>query len=114
MFFSICVAEGRMSISCAVHPIAAIRRRACPSVRSLAANEIAEAGLAHALLDESLEIDIGAHNLRCIAEAARFGEASAVLVDQRVAIPREIGGRFAGSGGGVHVGGEASRGLIAD
>jgi hypothetical protein len=56
---------------------------------------LAEARLACAFLHEAVEIDVRHDELRGVAEALGLGERVAVLVDQAVAVPGEIGGRFA-------------------
>ena len=44
-----------------------------------------------------------------LGEALGFGEQHAVLVDHRLAVPGQVGGRLALARGGVHVGGQAAR-----
>ena len=80
----------------------------------LALRRVAERVLPHPLLRQPLEIDFRADQLRLILEALRLGQDVAVLGDQRVAVPREIGGRFADAGRRVRVRREASRRLARD
>src|SRR5687768_7045770 len=60
---------------------------------------VVEAGPAHALLREPVEVDVGRDALLFVAEPLRLGQPRAVLVDQRVSIPREVRRRFALPGG---------------
>lgn len=57
-----------------------------------------EAGLAHPVLAEPLEVDVRAGELGLVAEAMRLGQPGAVLVDEGVSVPRQVRGRFAGEG----------------
>ena len=75
---------------------------------------VAERVLTHPLLRQPLEIDFRAHHLRLILEALGLGDDIAVLGDQRVPVPREVGGRFADARRRVRVRREASRGLARD
>ena len=74
---------------------------------------LAKTVLAHPLLEQPFEIDLAAHELRFVVIAARLGDEPTVFVDQGLAIPREVGSRFARPSSGVKVRREASRRLIA-
>jgi hypothetical protein len=52
---------------------------------------LSEARLARALLHETVEVDVAHDQLRRILEALGLDEAIAVLVDQAVPVPRQIG-----------------------
>ena len=75
---------------------------------------LAEAVLAHALLREPLQIQIGHDELGLVVEPFRFGDQFPVLVHHRMPVPGEVRGRFAGPGGGVEIGGKATRRLVRD
>ena len=77
-------------------------------------DRVAERVQAHALARDALEVDVGADEVRADNEPLRFGEQVAALVDQRLAVPAEVGRRFAEPGRRVQVGGEAARRLHAD
>lgn len=70
-----------------------------------------EAGGTHAFLKEMFQVDVGSDDLVGVGEALGFGELDVVLVDHGVAVPRKVGGGFAGTGGGVEVSGDAFAGL---
>ena len=79
---------------------AAATRRKCnppkaPHAIVLELSGLAERVLAHPLLRQPFEIDFRADHLRLILEALGLGDDVAVLGDQRVPVPREVGGRFA-------------------
>ena len=80
----------------------------------LALRRVAEGVLAHPLLRQPLEIDFRRDQLRLILEALRLGDDIAVLGDQRVPIPRQVGGRFADARGRICVRRQASRRLAGD
>src|SRR5207244_10825069 len=61
---------------------------------------------------QAAEVDVGKGELRLGREAPRFGEQRAVLVDERVAVPGEVGGGFALARGAVEIRGEAARRLV--
>ena len=61
------------------------------------------------LLQQQVDVDVGDRPLVAFREALGLGEQHAVLVDRRLAVPRQVGRRLALAGGGVHVGGEAAR-----
>ena len=42
-----------------------------------------------------------------MGEALRFGQTVVVLVEKRVAVPGQIGGRFSRPGGGIEIGGNS-------
>ncbi len=75
---------------------------------------IVERALPQTLLRDEIEIDVGEHELRVIGEARRFGEDRAVLGNSRLAIPGEIGRRFALPGRGIEIGREAAQRLRLD
>ena len=54
----------------------------------------AERVLPHALARDALQVDIGADEMRTGDEARRFDEQIAAFVDQRLAVPAEVGCRF--------------------
>ena len=58
---------------------------------------VAETRPAHALLAQVIEVEVGRDEAALERKALRFDEALAVLVDQRVAVPGDIGRRFAGA-----------------
>ena len=55
---------------------------------------------------ETVEVDIGCDQAVLERVALRLGQTVAVLVDQRLTVPGEVGGRLSGAGGGVEVGAE--------
>ena len=69
---------------------------------------VVEAGEAHPLLEQPVKVDIPEHQLLVLGEPRCCGQLLVVLVDQRVAIPGKVGGRFAKPGGGVEIGGHAA------
>jgi hypothetical protein len=74
----------------------------------------AEAGLAHPLAREPLEVDVGGDEVRAVREALGLGEQLAVLVGQRLAVPGEVGRRFSEPGRRVQVRRDAARRLRRD
>jgi hypothetical protein len=62
-----------------------------------------------AVCDQTVEVDVRQHQRRLVAEARALGQSLAVLVDQRLAVPGQIGGRFASPGSRVEVGAERAR-----
>jgi len=75
---------------------------------------LSERRLPRTLLCEAVEIDVRGDELRLRLKAPRFGEQRAVLEDHAIAVPREIGRRFAHARRAVRVGRETARRLIAD
>ena len=69
---------------------------------------VAVAGHPHALLAQAIEIDVGGDKLLALGEALGLGEQCRVLVNHRVAVPREISRGFARARCGIHVGRDAS------
>ena len=63
------------------------------------------------LLRQQIEVDVGDGGLVLGRETRGFGQGGAVLEHRCLAVPGEIGGRFARSGGGVEIGCEAAGGL---
>ena len=82
------------------------RRRAAQLARG-----VVEARHADPLLDEPLEIDVGHDQLLVGGEACRFGEQPAVFVHHPVAIPGQVGCRFAGAGRRIQIRRDAASGL---
>ncbi len=72
----------------------------------------AEGGLAHPVLGETVEVDIGKDNLGIFRKPFRFREEIAVFTDHGMAVPGKIRRRFPGAGGGVEIGGDAAGGLV--
>ena len=72
---------------------------------------VAEARHARAFLAQVIEVEVGGDQAGLGGEADRFREPLAVLVDQRVAVPGEVGGGLAGTRGGVQAAGDAARGM---
>ena len=64
---------------------------------------VVERPLAEPLLPDPVEVDVGDAAPRPVGEALGLGEQVAHLVDQRLAVPRQVGGRLALAGGGVEV-----------
>jgi hypothetical protein len=60
---------------------------------------------------EAVEVDLRDDQREVEAEAFGFAEHDAVLGDEAVAAVDDVGARFTGAGGGVHVGGKAAGGL---
>ena len=75
------------------------------------ARAVVETGHPHALLDETIQVDVGDDQLFVGGKAARFGEQIVVLENHGVAVPREIRRRFSRTRRGVQIGGHASAGL---
>ncbi len=71
------------------------------------AGVVGEAGHPQAVGGKTSEVDVGHEELRLRGEALRLGEEVAVLVDQRVAVPCEVGGRLPGARRRIDVGGNA-------
>ncbi len=67
-----------------------------------------------ALLAQQVQVDVGDGAAVAVGEAVGLGEQDAVLVDQGLAVPGQVGGGLALAGGGVDVGGQAPAGLGAD
>ena len=65
------------------------------------ARAIGEARGPHAVLHQPLEVHVGSYQLLLRREALAFGEQLGVLVDQRLAIPGEVGRGLAGACGDV-------------
>ncbi len=69
---------------------------------------VGEAGHAQPVGGEAGQVHFGHEELRLGGEALRLGEKVAVLVDQGVTVPGEVGGRLARTRGRVEVGRHAS------
>ena len=66
---------------------------------------------AHALLADAAEVDVGGDEGRIARKPLGLGEPVAAFEDGGVAVPGEVGGRFAGTGGRVGVGRDGARRL---
>jgi hypothetical protein len=66
----------------------------------------------HPLARQPLEVDIGEQQVRAVGKPLRFAQQFTVFIDQRLAIPGQIGRRFALAGGRVQVRGQAARRLL--
>ena len=67
-----------------------------PGQRSaMVVDRVAEAARARPVGDEPVEVDVGEDQLLVLGEPLRLGEQLAVLVDQRLAVPGQVGGRLA-------------------
>jgi hypothetical protein len=75
------------------------------------ADAVPERRLPHPLLREPFEVDLGGDDLGVLVEALRLGQHVAVLGDQGVAVPGEVGGGLAGAGRRVQVRRQAPRRL---
>ncbi len=71
------------------------------------ASSVMETGQAHSLLNQTFQVNVRRDDLLLSGEARGFGQFFAVLVNQRVAVPGQIGGGLARPGGGVEIGGDA-------
>ena len=85
-------------------------RNSAAAAASLA-GAIAEGVDAHALLANAAEIDVGSDQGRIARKALGLGELIAAFEDRGVAVPGEIGRRFAGARGRIGVGGDGARRL---
>ncbi len=79
-----------------------------PHSFSGAADRVVEARHAHAVLGEALEVNVGDDDLLFGREAIRLGQQIVVLVNDGVAVPGEVGGRFARTRRRIEVGRDAS------
>ena len=61
----------------------------------MARRRLAEAGLAQAFAHQPFQVDVGVDQVRVVGKARRFGQQLPVLADQRLAVPGQVGGRFA-------------------
>ena len=68
-----------------------------PDALTLVQGAVGKTVVAQALLPDAADIDIGAHDRRVLLEARRFGKLVAQLVDGGVAVPGQVGRRFAGA-----------------
>ena len=57
---------------------------------------------------QPLQVDVGGDDLLVGGEPLGLGQQFVVLVDQRVAVPGQVGRRFARPGGGVEIRGDAA------
>ena len=72
---------------------------------------VVERAEAQPLLRDPFQVDVTQHYLRIVAEARRLGDQLAQLVNHPLAVPGEIGGALARSGGGVDVGADRAHRL---
>ena len=75
------------------------------------ANRVLEAGQPHAVLGQPFEVQIGEDHLFAFGEALGLRQQLVVLVNQRLAVPSQVGSGFPGTGRGIQVGGHAFAGL---
>jgi hypothetical protein len=75
------------------------------AVRDVRTTRSFEAGRAAALLHQPIQINIGQDHLLVGRETFRFGQQLVILIDQRMAVPGKIGGRFAGTGCRIEISG---------
>ena len=68
---------------------------------------VVEARHAHAVLAQTLQIDIGGDYLRTVQEALRLGETLAILVDQTLSVPGEVGRGLTKASRRIDIGGDA-------
>ena len=85
-------------------------RRNAPVRAGVRAPVVVERPHAPPLLEQQVEIDVGHRPPVAVREALGLGEQHAVLVDRRLAVPRQVGRRLALAGRGVDVGGQAAGG----
>ena len=74
---------------------------------------VVEGALPLTLLAQQVEVDVGDRPARPLGEAVGLDEQLAVLVDERLAVPRQVGGRLPLARRGVEVRGEAAEGGAA-
>ncbi len=72
---------------------------------------VVEAGEPEPVGGEAGQVHIGGHQLLLGGEPLRLGQAVAVLVHHRLAVPCQVGRGLTLPGGGVQIGGEAASGL---
>ena len=72
---------------------------------------VAEARQTHALLPQPVQIVVGADDARCRRIALVFLQEIAVLVNERMAVPRQVCSGLARAGPTVEAGGNALGGL---
>ena len=87
------------------------RRDPSDAQRLLVVRAVDVAGHPHAIGDEPVEVDVGFDQRPVAAESLGLGEDVAVLRDQRVAVPREIGRRLVRARAGVDVRGDRPGGV---
>src|ERR1700730_8605924 len=83
-----------------------------PELLAMMAYVLGEAGLAHPFLGEAFEVDLRADELRLDAEAMGFGEQGVIFAHQSLAIPSDMGRRFARAGAALKVSRHASSRLV--
>ena len=76
-----------------------------PQFFTVALHALGEAGLSHALLGETLQVQVGRDQLRGVREPFGLRDQGAVLVHHRLTIPGQICCGLSGSRGGVEIGG---------
>jgi hypothetical protein len=67
------------------------------------AHRVVERGHAHAVLGQPLQVQVREDDLLLVAEARALGQELVVLVDERVAVPRQVRGGLALPRGGVQI-----------
>ena len=82
------------------------RRIACKPLAAVA-HRIAEAGHAHPVLRQPLQVNVRRDHLLAVRKALGLGQQVGVLVDQRMPVPGQVGGGFARAGAGIQIGGDA-------
>ncbi len=87
------------------------RRDPSDAQRLLVVGAVDVAGHPHAVGDEPVEVHVGLDQRPLAAEPLRLGEDVAVLRDQRVPVPGEIGGRLVRARAGVDVRGDGPGGV---
>jgi hypothetical protein len=83
--------------------------RHAPEGRGVVARAGGEAGGPQPLGRQALEVHVGEDQLLLVREAFRLGQLLAQVVDRRVAVPGEIGGRLAPSRRRVEIGADLPR-----
>ena len=89
------LASQRHAWRAAVSPSVELDRRNRASARRWSCTQSPKLLVVHAVGDEPVEVDVGEDQLLLVGEALRLGELLAVLVDQRLAVPGEVGRRLA-------------------
>ena len=87
---------------------------ACGTARSgaqLGHGVVVEAADAHPLGPEALDVDVGDRSAESAAKRSASASCAPFSKIVGLAVPGEVGGGFAGAGGGVDVGGDAARRL---
>ncbi len=77
-----------------------------PQRAAVIVGRVGEAARARTVGDHPIEVDVGEDHLLLLGEPVGLGDEVAVLADQRLAVPGDVGRRLALAGGGVHVPGD--------